>query len=476
MVSETDSKHWGRILFIGVAIMVVAGQYYFWNNTTDDAFILFRYAARFISGHGLTFNPGEHVEGYSSPLWLLMVSGCAAIFPFPIPIVARCLGILCEIGVLYFSWRIIGSIMAENRMSAATLFFATILLTPGFHYFAGAGLETMLLAFLLVFGVWNASRNNDIIASISFGLAGITRPEGVLYIAAWLIWKWIYRRERLATAVIFSIFFPFAWEIFRLSYYHAWLPNTGIAKFWHGFGDLGFSQMARFAFPPVIVIVLSLFLRKGKFPIGFLKPILTFCCGLTAAGIVFVVYAGGDWMFFGRFVIPLFPIAILLFAVWTATAIRSKKQYSLVIVTFILAQCIAWSGPMQRYIDNEGFAMLMRSDDPLRAAEWVHAHYPSGTTLATARLGAISYINSNFIVWDFAGLTDREEALFRKDPDSKQDPILARNPMLISETNVPADWNYRNDTGYYRWLSEHYTLVYSVPQGNFGSLDLWQKQ
>jgi arabinofuranosyltransferase len=38
---------------------------------TDDAFISFRYARNLVEGHGLVYNPGERVEGYSNFLWTL---------------------------------------------------------------------------------------------------------------------------------------------------------------------------------------------------------------------------------------------------------------------------------------------------------------------------------------------------------------------------------------------------------------------
>ena len=37
----------------------------------DDAFISFRYVRNLLEGHGLVFNPGEYVEGYSNFLWVL---------------------------------------------------------------------------------------------------------------------------------------------------------------------------------------------------------------------------------------------------------------------------------------------------------------------------------------------------------------------------------------------------------------------
>ena len=48
-------------------------------SLTDDAFISFRYVRNLLEGHGLVFNPGERVEGYSNFLW---VPELAAIWGF----------------------------------------------------------------------------------------------------------------------------------------------------------------------------------------------------------------------------------------------------------------------------------------------------------------------------------------------------------------------------------------------------------
>jgi len=47
--------------------------------TLDDAYITFRYARHLAEGYGLgAWNrTGEHVEGYSSPLWMLLIAGAA---------------------------------------------------------------------------------------------------------------------------------------------------------------------------------------------------------------------------------------------------------------------------------------------------------------------------------------------------------------------------------------------------------------
>lgn len=40
--------------------------------TPDDPYITYRYAANLLAGHGPVFNIGEWVEGFSSPLHLLL--------------------------------------------------------------------------------------------------------------------------------------------------------------------------------------------------------------------------------------------------------------------------------------------------------------------------------------------------------------------------------------------------------------------
>ena len=62
----------------------------------DDAFIYFRYADHWASGHGPVFNPGERVEGYTSFLWLALLTAGRALGADPV----RCAHVLGWIGAL----------------------------------------------------------------------------------------------------------------------------------------------------------------------------------------------------------------------------------------------------------------------------------------------------------------------------------------------------------------------------------------
>ena len=64
------------VVAMALAVAVLAwGISHYWPFATDDAFISFRYSARLLAGEGLTWNPGERVEGYTDFLWVVLLAG-----------------------------------------------------------------------------------------------------------------------------------------------------------------------------------------------------------------------------------------------------------------------------------------------------------------------------------------------------------------------------------------------------------------
>lgn len=59
------------VLFL-IACGLVVLQAYFFNWKLDDAYITFSYARNWVEGHGIVFNVGERVEGYTCFLWVAL--------------------------------------------------------------------------------------------------------------------------------------------------------------------------------------------------------------------------------------------------------------------------------------------------------------------------------------------------------------------------------------------------------------------
>ncbi len=75
-----------RRLILWLVLICAAGAAFAWSQrlACDDAFISFRYARNLVSGHGLVYNPGECVEGYTNFLWTLMIAGAMALGADPL--------------------------------------------------------------------------------------------------------------------------------------------------------------------------------------------------------------------------------------------------------------------------------------------------------------------------------------------------------------------------------------------------------
>jgi len=69
---------WAALFIKGTSMVDANGHRYF--ALYDDAMISMRYAWNLTHGHGLVFNPGERVEGYSNLLLVLVMTGATAVF------------------------------------------------------------------------------------------------------------------------------------------------------------------------------------------------------------------------------------------------------------------------------------------------------------------------------------------------------------------------------------------------------------
>ncbi|MEX2116852.1 MAG: hypothetical protein WEB37_08190 [Bacteroidota bacterium] len=485
------------LAWMAVAIAVTLGiQAYLWPHITDDAYITFRYALNLATGQGLVFNQGEYVEGFSNPLWTLLLALLHLLTGAEIPDAARVAGLLFAVGTLSCVFLI--SLKSAEPPASLPLALGALLvvLAPGFHVYATAGLEGPMLGFLLTAGLaasLGSSRSARFSAALLFGLAGITRPEGPLYAVLWFLatinpalsFPKLLRME--AGRFLLMITPIVAWQIFRLTYFGTWLPNTAIAKVPGVFGE--FIDFPEYVTPWIVAAggPLILFLWMVLPPRSErVQKIERICLAIAGANLVFVSYAQGDWMTFGRFITPVWPVMSLTLALWIAAELRQLQQSPFVrfrkalpylpAAGIVLCAFLAWYPSVKSYVNNEGMNMLMRGTDQLAVGRWIDRNIAPGASVATGRLGGISYGAMNQVVWDWFGLTDAEEAAYiRKGRPGKliDDPVFLRKPDVIAGVDAPADWSYKRTTQLMDFLEENYIFVMGFPQGRYGYLDIW---
>lgn len=405
-------------LLAGAALAVYAlHAASFGNCLQDDAYISLRYARNFAEGHGLVYNPGERVEGYTNFLWTLLSAVPFVSGTDPASFL-RVVGALSGIGALA-ACAFLAARLAPARpglaAGAAALCAAAL---PFLVVESIMGLETALFGGLVAFalarrlGPGDSDRGAMTTAAV-FGLASLTRPEGLF--AAALAGAFdlpLLRRAPLRTvrrwlplAVLAG-----AHLAFRLAYYGEVVPNTFHAKVGGGMAALSrgaahFAEFAADAWPLLLLGGCGAALLLARAPRRAL-PVLVVVLGF----LVYVVYVGGDYKPSYRFfALP----ALLLAALGTAGLAeaagrrRPRAAGGLVVGSVLLAGGLTFGlGDGTR-----DFALYRAQELPvhLAAGRWLGRTLPAGSVIATCNAGALPFA-AGLPTIDMCGLCDERIA------------------------------------------------------------------
>lgn len=176
----------------------------------EDAYITFRYALHWADGLGPSYNAGERVWGFTSPLWTTLLALFAR-FGAPIEHAARWMLVACDLLALVLGWRL----LAKSSLLAAAGFGLFFALWPRLAHLPASGLESSLVTCLLLAAVTLArSRWGGLLT----GLLALSRPEGAAMslIVAWLLTarqRWVW----LAVAALQGLFVLYYGQLFPSS-------------------------------------------------------------------------------------------------------------------------------------------------------------------------------------------------------------------------------------------------------------------
>jgi len=378
----------------------------------DDAFISFRYAAHWAEGSGLTWNPGEPVEGFSNPTWTLLLGVAARTGVRPeraaIPLSVLCL-VLMTLTVAALGRR------AGLGLPARWTLLGGAALDGGLLLWSGSGLETAWVALLVAWTLLAAvavaetgggDRRTAWTLGILSGLLAVSRPEGGLWaglILAWLIWGVWAPGGSLTAWLLGAAPIWGAYEGFRWSTYGRLVPNTFFAKVepgttgWvHGLtglvpwaaahGVLLLGVVALLRFPPP-----DRWVSRTRFAF-FLGAWV-----LVQGG--FVVAVGGDWMGATRYPAPLAPVLALLAALGVQRVVPDSSLRRTIPAAILLAA--AYLGLGWTFRDRIPTYTPVASE----LGRWLKGAARPGDRLAVTAAGAIPYY-ADLQTYDVLGLND----------------------------------------------------------------------
>ncbi len=381
----------------------------------DDAYITLRYAQNLLAGQGAVWNPGERVQGFTSPLELGLV-GALGWAGVDLRQASRAIGVV-SLGAMVFAvfwlqWR-------RRRSDPADPFWAVPVALAGtccpLIVWSLGGLETVLFCFLVAVGCLLLALERPArwmlpLSAACLGMGFLARPDGLVFAvvsAGWLVMP--RRSKRLRNAIVFGVTWltvVLPYMIWQAHYYGSIVPNTFYAKvnglwgvrLWSGLSYVGaFAlQPPYLLLVPVILLVGGLFLRVWTPPAKYLFSIVLVYC-------LYVVAAGGDHMPAYRLMLPIVvPLGYLAYLGLRAMVPADHRVGVLAVYAVVLAASALqiWSGALNPRAEDEA-ATYGRI-----VGKYIGEAWPAGSLVALNTAGSTPYFAPRLRFLDMLGLND----------------------------------------------------------------------
>ncbi len=501
-----------RLVRLGVLLLAVGAVAYatrFGLVTQDDAFISFRYAEHFVAGHGLVYNPGDWVEGYSNPLWTLMLAGGMFLGMNPVGVsvflgAVALLLLLCALGEGFLrympaDWSTLSGARLWALVAVGLLSVESLLLLE-----AVEGLETVFYALLLLLAFLFALREHRLErahwgSGVCLALAVLTRPEApllVMLLHFGLLGTALVSKDGLSVDA-FRLqlrrsllgLLPVAAAVIvlvglRLAFYGEWLPNTYFAKTGAG-AD---------AIPRGIYYLKNHVLSH---PVLWGLVVIRWCCGrwrpstwmassLVIGMTAYIVWVGGDFKPTGRFFVPVLPMMAWL-AGEVGLVLLARRWAGLAFAICLAAgSVLMWMGPKRAAFAQRQAAERHANFEARRlVGEWLNQTLPTDAVIAIHSAGAIPFYAKRKTI-DMWGLSDKHIA--RTLPPhmgqgmaghEKTDPdyVFALSPeVYLPEDKVFAlkPWTLQPDPSFSPDFAAHYRSVSQPIEGRW--LNFWVRR
>lgn len=203
-----------------LAVLILSRAFAAWAlpTTVEDSFITFRFARNLAAGHGLVYNPGEHVMGFTSPLWTIWIALGIKLVHDPVPW-ARFWAAAADVVTLVLTAFALERYVSRASAWCFALFFA------GWFYFSAVSTSGMENGVVLALVVLSAAltEKRHVLAGPALAALALSRPEGfaaALFLALGASW-----RDRLIAALLLA---PALLSLH--SYFGSIVPQSLIAK------------------------------------------------------------------------------------------------------------------------------------------------------------------------------------------------------------------------------------------------------
>lgn len=330
-----------RLIELSLLVLCLfLGTFLFWlikKAPLDDAYIYIRYAEQFAGGNGLVFNVGERVEGYSSFTWMVLLL-FNTVLGFAPDLFLQYAALFFHLSTILLIWLFTKHFFKECPRYLPTILYATL---PAGALWAGLGLETALFTFMILFSLYcylryTADSYQKVFVGLLFCLTALTRPEGILLYAAFLVfevgWSSVTSKKfclksvyPYALPLLLFLFFLLA----RHHYYDEWFPNTVYVKVGSGLRvwSRGFTYLTGALNYFLGAITLFLFVFLYGLVIRRDKAWWTTSWIALSMCVLAIMSGGNNWPYF-RYALPLAPLLLILFSEFISAGLKVSKNFT----------------------------------------------------------------------------------------------------------------------------------------------------
>jgi arabinofuranosyltransferase len=404
------------------------------NYRIDDVYISLRYVYNVLHGAGMVFNPGQRLEAISNPTWVWLIAAVSgatgATDQYGIIAVAKVMGVVLQCAAIVVFFLLL--LRVSNAVWFAFIFALAYGVNPFVATYSIGGLENPLVNLLLMLWLyWYAEyarlsqARQFILCCVALGFLSISRPEGVIYPAAFFASLLILSRNELpkrfwaGVSITAGIFV--AMLLWRVSYYDSWVPNTVYAKNSPSPSTFagGFKYVLMFAaltLLPYMALILTKRDGWGAFPPSVQKTVRAAAC-IIAAQVAFVIYAGGDWMVGYRLLLIVLPLILFVIAVYALPLVERQGDARWSVMGVLIFSII-----LVLMLGRENMKMIQPHDSGLTSPwkyvpEWyiemadqLKAKAPPGSKVLVSELGVVPLLAPDYFYMDVSGLADAHVA------------------------------------------------------------------
>jgi hypothetical protein len=334
----------------------------------DDAYVYFRYVDNFVlHGQGLVWNPGEYVEGFSSPIWALLLSSLRSL-GLNYWMIIRGMGLISFLAFWWLGCLVNRGLMTSTngRIRSFNIPLVYLTFTYGVLCYFTSGLEAPLANLFAAVYVAAVLWPQNLELQVLVGISPLVRQEFLLPCLIFLTYAFAAKKCRPYVAILTLFISVGSYELFRVWYYADLFPNTYYLKdlTWikQGIFYLYDAFMPYQTVPYLLAALLVYFTLKKAGKDELLTTERLVMLALAVPIIAYVVKIGGDPRHFRYLAFSYIVMVLATGGLMEKALPQLTKRAELALVSLVAVFGLAVMSDFPRQMDNHPLLRIPMKD------------------------------------------------------------------------------------------------------------------